>query len=197
MLLKDSLNLWPHILVRHPPLEQHVICYCSIFYMMFSLCQIQAQFWAHLCVAAVKRWSVHRQSLWIIGLQAINVSPLNHTQASAVSQRENASSPLKLQPPIYYVYVYKSLRRPHIPEACKEKREREEGTLGKRKNRGDLGLKWRCVKGGRNEELQSTSCLIVNCNKYDDDYFWKAPKLVWRWLHVIWSSCLSQSFFFF
>lgn len=23
---------------------------------------------------------------------------------------------------IYYVYVYKSLRRPHIPEACKERR---------------------------------------------------------------------------
>lgn len=26
---------------------------------------------------------------------------------------------------IYYVYVYKSLRRPHIPEACKESGGRE------------------------------------------------------------------------
>ena len=78
----------------------------------------------------LKRWSVHRQSLWIIGLQAINVSSLNHRQASAVSQRENASSPLKLQPPIYYVYVYKSLRRPRIPGACKKSREREEEQEG-------------------------------------------------------------------
>lgn len=37
-----------------------------------------------------------------------------------MSQREKASSRLKLQPHIYYVYVYKSLRRPHIPETCKE-----------------------------------------------------------------------------
>lgn len=42
-----------------------------------------------------------------------------------MSQRENASSLLKLQPHIYYVYVYKSLRRPHIPEACKERGQRE------------------------------------------------------------------------
>lgn len=27
------------------------------------LCRVQAPVWAHLCVAAVKRWSVHRQSL--------------------------------------------------------------------------------------------------------------------------------------
>lgn len=50
-----------------------------------------------------------------------------------MSQRENASSPLKLQPPIYYVYVYKSLRRPHIPKACKKRRrERKERKLGRR-----------------------------------------------------------------
>lgn len=47
-----------------------------------------------------------------------------------MSQRENASSLLKLQPHIYYVYVYKSLRRPHIPEACKEGGQRERQAQG-------------------------------------------------------------------
>lgn len=69
-----------------------------------------------------------------------------------MSRRENASSPLKLQPPIYYVYVYKSLRRPHIPEACE--REREERKIRKRKDRKE-GLIWRCVKCGQNNRSRS------------------------------------------
>lgn len=43
-----------------------------------------------------------------------------------MSRREDASSLLKLQPHIYSLCVYKSLRRPHIPEACKERGQREE-----------------------------------------------------------------------
>lgn len=165
MLLRDLLKLWPCFLVGRPPLLQLVMC-CSgdfFFYVKLRLWQIQAPFWAHLCVAAVKRWSVHRQSLWIIGLRAINVRPLNHTQSSAVSQRENASSPLKLQPHIYYVYVYKSLRRPHIPEACKERGERERPSTGsweRRCNRG-WGLKWRCVKSGQEVESFSAGSVLA------------------------------------
>lgn len=150
---------------------------------MLRLCQILAYFWAHLYVAAVKRWSVHRHSLWIIGLQAINVSPLNHTLASTVSQRENASSPLKLQPPIYYVYVYKSLRRPHIPEACKEKRERERQRRGslERGRTGDWGLKWRCVKSGQ-------SCC---CCEPEETVFVKIRKELEG---ATWLFCVRESF---
>lgn len=112
------------------------LCYCVTLSPWHSVGPLP------LC-RCCKRCSVHRQSLWIIGLRAVNVSPLNHSRAGAVSQGENASSPLKLRPSIYYVYVYKSLRRPRIPEACKnecekkkkKKRDEEEQEVKRRRVR--------------------------------------------------------------
>lgn len=46
--------------------------------------------------------------------------PLNQVGPVLRPMWGNVSSPLKLQPPVYYVYVYKSLRRRCIPAACTE-----------------------------------------------------------------------------
>lgn len=60
---------------------------------------------------------------------------------------------------IYYVYVYKSLRRPHIPEACKERggRERQEAGRDDATEAGDR----RCVKSGQEVDTLSTGSLLA------------------------------------
>lgn len=77
-----------------------------------------------------------------------------------MSRRENASSRLKLQPHIYYVYVYKSLRRPHIPEACKVRGQRDGGR--ERQRNGGWGPKRRCVKSSPEVE---PFWLLYTCNE--------------------------------
>lgn len=152
-------------------------------------------FWAHPCVASVKRWSVHRQSLWIIDLQAINVSLLNHTRARAASQREKTSSPLKLQLPIYYVYVYKSLRRPCIPEAWKIESKAKWEEEWKKKTRT-----WRYVKCSENlynilwlyilshDQCVGKYCFEKNACRTRELYYFDACT---EFMHFLWATVIN------
>lgn len=76
---------------------------------------------------------------------------------------ENASSPPKLQPPIYYVYVYKSLRRPHIPEARKDSDRGEEAWKEEEQESGDWSEDvWRVVR--------MASCSQCSVLLWNDDH---------------------------
>lgn len=86
--------------------------------------------------------------------------PLNQVGPALRPMWGNVSSPLKLQPPVYYVYVYKSLRRRCIPAACTE---REAG-----------GWRW----GSRRwtEWRAAAVCLCVSVRWLYDEYFLASQK---------------------
>lgn len=92
---------------------------------------------------------VHRYSLYTVTL---NNRSLGHrcqhfkSQLKCSAWAPSASSLLKLQPPIYYVYVYKSLRRPSIPPTSKKKQKERAGMWwvnGKREEGCKSGRGWK------------------------------------------------------